>query len=156
MSQNIARDAIISVLEKRFDHQSARNVLARASAAAGLKNADSFSAKDIENLIAALQSFATHIDPVAERRQGLAGGKAAPAAEPRAAEPKAAEPKAAEPKAADPKAAEPKAAEPKAAEAPAEEPKAEEAGDDAATDDAADDKKSDKGSRKGSRKSSKK
>ena len=146
MSQNIARDAIISVLEKRFDHQSARNVLARASAAAGLKNADSFSAKDIENLIAALQSFATHIDPVAERLQGLAGGKAAPAAEPRAAEPKAAEPK----------AADPKAAEPKAAEAPAEEPKAEEAGDDAATDDAADDKKSDKGSRKGSRKSSKK
>ncbi len=109
----ISHDAILAIMEKRFDHVSARVVLGEALKAAGLAaNRKGYDPDEVRALAAALAAVGTRVDNVTATLNDLAGSVAPASGKEPGAEAPLEEP-AAEP--------EPAAEEP-AAEAPLEEP----------------------------------
>lgn len=86
MAAGRTRKEVVSILEARFDYQSARSILVDALKLAGVESKDSFDDAELTALAGALAQLATATEGVAER---LA---AAPEPEPPAAKAPAPEP----------------------------------------------------------------
>lgn len=73
----ISHEAILAIMEKRFDHVSARVVLGEALKAAGLAaNQKNYSPDEVRSLAKALAAVGTRVDAVTEALDGLAGAEA--------------------------------------------------------------------------------
>ena len=127
---SVKADAVLAILQSRYDYYSARAVLSSAAASTGIKKAGPFDGAALATLADAMRAADDSAGAVAEavRNAGAAPAKkpepakAAPKAEPAKAEPKAAAAKA-EPAKAEPAKAEPaKADAADADKAPAKKP----------------------------------
>lgn len=77
----ISHDAILAIMERRFDHVSARVVLGEALKAAGLAaNQKRYGPDEVRSLATALAAVGTRVDAVTAALNDLAGS-AAPAPE---------------------------------------------------------------------------
>ena len=83
----VSKSGVLEAFETRFDHLSARVVLAEVLAAAGLANQARFEPADIDALVGALAAMG--LDRVDGVIAALTGAEAVPARKPVAAEPKA-------------------------------------------------------------------
>ena len=71
MSQTIRKEQVLSVLESRFDFQSARAVLERLSAHSNLKDQDAFTPDELMAFCDALEETSSHIASTAEKIRQL-------------------------------------------------------------------------------------
>jgi hypothetical protein len=84
MSHKIAKDAVVKLLEGRYDFQSARNVLAHALKEAGVEDKSEYSSEELDSLCGEIEKFATHVSELVEKLNALGKGgadKPAPKAE---------------------------------------------------------------------------
>ncbi len=89
----ISHEAILAIMEKRFDHVSARVVLGEALKAAGLAaNQKNYSPDEVRSLAKALAAVGTRVDAVTAALDGLAAAEAPTSAKTPKAEPEPAEP----------------------------------------------------------------
>lgn len=123
---SVSAEAVISILESRYDHQSARVVYKQLTEKAGVDSRGPFDGAALDKLSSALLEVGTRVDAAAARLRVAAGAPAPAKAAPPA---KAPEPPAAEAPPAQPAAPEAEAA-PESEAAAAAEDDAGEEGDD--------------------------
>ncbi|MEZ4268406.1 MAG: hypothetical protein R3F39_18735 [Myxococcota bacterium] len=78
-------DQVVSSLEARFDHMSARTVAREAAAAAGLTEQKDYSDKEVQLLVDALATLGDRMEGVWTRLGAAPTGQAVPAPAPKAA-----------------------------------------------------------------------
>ena len=72
MSKPIPRSQILTILERRFDFQSARTVMVRVAKQCNLEDKEAFEGDELESFCAALEDSATSIASTAETIRQLA------------------------------------------------------------------------------------
>ena len=71
MSKTVSKAQVLSLLEGRFDFQSARTVLERTSKQCGLEDKDAIAVNDLSAFCDALEEASSHIASTAEKIRQL-------------------------------------------------------------------------------------
>ena len=77
----IAKSALLTALERRYDYYSARNILKEALVGAAVGDKDGYTPEEVGALTGVLKSIGDRLDEVIPFFEELSGGAAAPAVE---------------------------------------------------------------------------